>query len=117
MNTHLYSDIIGVLLIVTWSRSKPDKLSFRQTQKNIFKDVSSHVLRYSNWWCRITFVGGLVSCNITAFLTEWPWVGSEGYVRRVSPPPLLSVEALRVVMFVTGYECSHACSSGMADKK
>jgi len=44
--------------------------------------------------------------------------GGEGDVRRVSPSPLLSVEALRVVMFVTGYEeCSHACSSGMAGKK
>ena len=73
---------------------------------------------YSNWWHRSTFVGGLVSCNITAFLTEWPWVGGEGDVRRISPSPLLSVQALRIVMFVTDYEeCSHACSSGMAGKK
>jgi len=55
---------------------------------------------------------------MNTLLTEWPWVGGEGDVRRGSPSPLLSVEALRVVMFVTGYEeCSHACTSGMADIK
>jgi len=43
---------------------------------------------YSNWWHRSTYVGGLVSCNITTFPTEWPWVGGEGDVRRV-PPPLI----------------------------
>ena len=42
----------------------------------------------------------------------------EGGSERGFPPPFLSVEALRVAMFVTGYEeCSHACSSGMAGKK
>jgi len=83
--------------------------SLQLTEENEGKKSS-----YSNQWHSSTYVDGLVSCSIITLLTEWFWVGSgKGF-----PPPLLSVEALRAVMFVTGYEeCSHACSSGMADKK